>query len=296
MPDTRLPKMDLTALSPQERRVGQLASREPLKFATSPVAAIAELAGTSDATVIRTARSLGFAGIKEMKAAYARSVQEERSLPGNIRAQLDELDRTGASATPTQVATKVAADISDLILRTASALKSDALTLSCSAIEEGTRTFLFGLGSAHFIANYFALSLERMGLTTSQIGDAGHASADALARLSASTPMVVIAPHAVFPEIEVVMRLAAERKSQIILLSQDFPPSDLASSVVHLPISSAVGTAASESAGAWALVDVIAAEIARRNSDAVVKQRQEIQKYRDQLALSKAEVRRRRPS
>lgn len=295
MRDRRVPQLDLSGLSSQERRVGQFASREPLKFATSSISAIASIAGTSEATVIRAARSLGFSGIKDMKSAYAQSVQEERSLPASIRAQLDELARSGANATSAQVATKVATDISDLILRTASSLDSDELSRTCAFLEEGTRTFLFGLGSAHFIAGYMSLSLERLGLSTSQISDAGHGGADALARLSDSTPLIVIAPHAVFPEIEVLMRLAAQCTSKIVLVSQELPPTDLANGIVHLPISSAVGTAASESAGAWLMADIIVAEIARRDSDAAVTQRQEIQKYRDQLALSRVEVRRRRP-
>ncbi|TSI15099.1 MurR/RpiR family transcriptional regulator [Brevibacterium aurantiacum] len=295
MSENRPPQFDLTGLSAQEKRVGQFATREPLKFATSSVSAIAHWAGTSEATVIRAARSLGFTGIKEMKVAYAHSIDGELSLTATIRAQLDELASAGAGATPAQVATKVASDISDLLLRTASSLESDELSRTCAAIEQCTQTFLFGLGSARYIADYLSLSLDRLGFATSLISDAGHASADALAKLSESTPLIVFAPHAIFPEIEVVMRLALENATTMVLISQELPPPDLDSSIIHLPISSAVGTAATESAGAWLIADVIVAEIARRNSDAAVTQRQKIQKYRDQLTLTRSEVRRRRP-
>jgi len=57
----------LAELSPTERRVASFLAEHPEEVAFISAAEIAAQVGTSDATVVRTVQSLGYAGLPELK-------------------------------------------------------------------------------------------------------------------------------------------------------------------------------------------------------------------------------------
>ena len=59
------------SLAPAERRVAQLLLELGPEATLLSAAALAEQLGTSDATVVRTAKSLGYAGLAELRRALA---------------------------------------------------------------------------------------------------------------------------------------------------------------------------------------------------------------------------------
>ena len=93
-----------TSLSPSERRVAEVFrdSREEVLFASA--AMLAMKAGTSDATIVRTARTLGFTGLDDLRRAVAAELKAELSQADRLAATLAEavadpssvLDRTVA--------------------------------------------------------------------------------------------------------------------------------------------------------------------------------------------------------
>src|SRR5438552_16628176 len=58
-------------LAPAERRVAELLVDLGPEATLRPAAALAEQLGTSDATVVRTAKSLGYSGLAELRRALA---------------------------------------------------------------------------------------------------------------------------------------------------------------------------------------------------------------------------------
>src|SRR5262249_52866015 len=97
----------LPALSPTELRVARffLERRESLLLGSAME--IAALAGASDATVVRTARSLGFDGLAELReAALAGLTKGAASTPsGRLRRTLDQAGGDPAAALHHVVAT-----------------------------------------------------------------------------------------------------------------------------------------------------------------------------------------------
>ena len=59
----------LDSLSPRERAVTDFLLDRPSEAVTASAAELAARTGTSDATVVRTARSLGYGGLRELKRA-----------------------------------------------------------------------------------------------------------------------------------------------------------------------------------------------------------------------------------
>ncbi|TFY97552.1 hypothetical protein EZ242_17520 [Ramlibacter rhizophilus] len=64
-------------LPPAERRVGELALKDPAAFSRWPVSEIAKRSGVSTPTVVRFCRSLGYDGLTDLKERLARMTSTE---------------------------------------------------------------------------------------------------------------------------------------------------------------------------------------------------------------------------
>ena len=67
----------LPALAPGERKVGETLMQDPQRVLAEPIAALATRAGTSEPTVVRFCRSVGFGGFAEFKVALVDAMREE---------------------------------------------------------------------------------------------------------------------------------------------------------------------------------------------------------------------------
>ena len=77
-------------ISPAERRVAQffLENREEVLIASA--SALAHQAGTSDATVVRTAKAMGFSGMEDLRRTLARELREDLSPASRVAHTLSE--------------------------------------------------------------------------------------------------------------------------------------------------------------------------------------------------------------
>lgn len=77
----------LPALSPSERKVAQFLLEAPLEFAFRAASDLASRAGVSEATVIRFARSLGYAGYADLRQAAQAAVRADRYVNRGLLAE-----------------------------------------------------------------------------------------------------------------------------------------------------------------------------------------------------------------
>ena len=84
-------KAGLETMSPAELRVSRYFqdNREEVLFASA--SALAKKAGTSDATVIRTAKALGFSGMEELRRTLAAELRENLSPAARLASTLGEV-------------------------------------------------------------------------------------------------------------------------------------------------------------------------------------------------------------
>ena len=275
--------LDLSRLTGQEQRVGEFAVREPLRFATSSIERIAEWTSTSQATVIRTSRSLGFAGVKEMKARCAALVEESRDLAGHLESRLSKLPAADNVRGPGELAQRITSDSADVILALGRHLDLDRFTEAVAAIDGSDRVVAYGLGTASYIAGYAALALERIGQPAVSMTGGGHMNADALLQLHPGDALLVVAPRVIFPDVQALMKHAETEVAHTIVMSQEHLPETAGSRTIHLKLPSAVATSATESVTAWVLVETIVAELARRHADRALETSARLQHYRDVL-------------
>ncbi|WP_431867696.1 MurR/RpiR family transcriptional regulator [Nocardiopsis eucommiae] len=270
-------------LTRSERNVVALAEQDPLRFATSTAVAIADMAGTSEATVTRTAHKLGFSGVKEFKQACASQVGAGRSLGATIRDRLKSLEGHGEEVSSHGTARAVLAASAQVLLEFSESFPKAEFEETVGLVESSRRTVVYGLGTGSHVAEYLSLGLRRIGLRSRAASGSGHTLADEVHSLESEDAVIVVAPRVLFNDIDNLIAEAAPRVARVVLVSQA-PPSPRSPEVLYLPLPSTAGSPASEITAACALSDSLVSEIARRHPATAIRARDGLQRLRDALS------------
>jgi DNA-binding MurR/RpiR family transcriptional regulator len=223
--------MDTTELSLQDRITGRLAlmskaerkvaeylrthSREAI-FATAEQ--IAAAAGTSDATVVRTARSLGYAGLLELRHSLTRQVVRATSPvppPGRPDEQV-----SATAALLDRVFTEAAQRLADTWRLTTEA----AFDTAVATLADARDVLAFGIGPSESVAAYLALRLRRIGRRARVSGATGFRLADDLLELGPGDVVVLYSPSRLLAELEIVLDHAAAVGARAVLISDSLVP------------------------------------------------------------------------
>ncbi len=158
----------LPSLPPAEARVAQRVIDDPEAVAGSTITELAQACGTSETTVIRFCRAIGFAGYPELRltlateAGRAQSVTQGRTIGSDI----------SADDTLQQVVEKIAFADARAVEETANQLDIEALERVVDAITEARRVDVYGVGASAFVALDFQQKLHRIGRTSYAWSDA----------------------------------------------------------------------------------------------------------------------------
>ncbi len=163
MPDTATPdtrvriRALLPTLAPAERRVAERVLADPAAVSASTISALAHLCETSETTVIRFCRAVGFTGYPALRLALAaesgRGAAGARDLTGDIVAE-DDLDK---------VVAKIAFADARAVEETAQQLDLRELHAVIEALVGAGRVDVYGVGASGFVALDLQQKLHRIG-------------------------------------------------------------------------------------------------------------------------------------
>ncbi|WP_203335373.1 MurR/RpiR family transcriptional regulator [Nocardioides limicola] len=144
-------RASLPGLHPGEQRVCQVISDRAEWVIESTTAELAEAAGVSAATVVRTAQRLGYRGFPHLKVLLARDLGVSTPVsPG------------GSSAAPVMVHDYFG-QIAAALPQMAALLSDEALTQAVALISEADRVLVAGNGVSSTVAQDLALRLTSVG-------------------------------------------------------------------------------------------------------------------------------------
>lgn len=158
----------LPSLPPAEARVAQRVIDDPEAVAGSTITELAQACGTSETTVIRFCRAIGFSGYPELRltlateAGRAQSVAQGRTIGSDI----------SEDDTIQQVVEKIAFADARAVEETANQLDIEALERVVAAITDARRVDVYGVGASAFVALDFQQKLHRIGRTSYAWSDA----------------------------------------------------------------------------------------------------------------------------
>lgn len=262
-------------LSEAQRKVALLAQVDPLRFATISIEDIAAAAEVSEATVVRTARRLGFAGLPQMKAACLDRHRGSSSLSEVARERLGSLGENVESS----VLSSHAAIGQDF----ASTFRSAQYASLLAACAASSRIVLYGFGTAYSVATYAAIECHRNGFDALALTGGGHGLADAIFTVRESDCVITLAPikfgedHARFVE------AAAKVAQHSTVASQLDLPETVGANVNWLRLPPTGGTPTSETFVLWTLLDVFIARLAADHRGRVLGAREKLQGIRNEV-------------
>jgi len=147
----------LPQLSPAEARVAHIVEVDPAAAAALTVNQLADLAATSSATVVRTAKSLGFDGYPQLRLALAaHGASRQGATP--LGAQITESDSLGV------VLAKLVAFESQQLHDTAELIDPIALEQVVALLAGARRIDVYGISASGLVAQDLTQKLSRIGL------------------------------------------------------------------------------------------------------------------------------------
>ncbi|GAB2965817.1 MurR/RpiR family transcriptional regulator [Amycolatopsis acidiphila] len=172
---------------------------------------------TSDATVVRTAKSLGFAGLLDLRRTLAAEVVVETSAARHLHGE-----RAGGTDRATgeeSVVAKVFAEAAERLAATFRLVDEDEFSAAVDLLDEAREVLSFGLGGSGMLARYLSMRLTRMGRRARASWATGFQLADDLLELRADDLIVFYIPSRLVGEIEVLLDHAHAVGARVLLIS-----------------------------------------------------------------------------
>ncbi|WP_443052953.1 MurR/RpiR family transcriptional regulator [Streptomyces sp. NBC_01186] len=148
------------------QRVAEAVAGDPAGCAQLTVTGLAERTGTSEATVVRTSRLLGYPGYRDLRLALAGlAAQQESGAAPAVTADIAVDDPIG------DVVAKLALDEQQTLADTAAALDTGQVEAAVAAMAVARRIDVYGVGASGLVSQDLAQKLLRIGMVA-------HAHAD----------------------------------------------------------------------------------------------------------------------
>ncbi len=203
--------------SPAERAVAEFLVSSGARAAAMSAQQIADAAGTSDATVVRTAKSLGYENLRELRQAIVDDPAEV-DLPARLRATLATTSATHDF-------------LSDAVERQLGALDALVRRVSPEDFERATRTLATAsrlwwsaIGPSAFLASYAAFLCRRLGTPAGTLIHAGPDHADELLDVGRRDAVIVLAYGRIHAHVRVLLDHAAAVGAPVVLITETATP------------------------------------------------------------------------
>jgi DNA-binding MurR/RpiR family transcriptional regulator len=240
---------------------------------------IAARSGTSDATVIRAARRLGFSGLPELKRlcsrAMAKSVPTTERLSQRFRATGDDI---------VAIKKRVFSTVHEIMDSCEEKLDVAQLSLATQLLDQADTVWCMGIGRSEVEARHCAIALSRVGLRTRHTGSSGFSLANELIDLRAGDVIVLFHTARETPELRLVVDHAEKLGCRVVMVC-GVQLTDLYRekvSAVLTCVGSATGLA-SWTLGAIVVSDMLAYGIAARNQGRALETRERLADLRGRL-------------
>ncbi|MFA7109362.1 MAG: MurR/RpiR family transcriptional regulator [Sphaerochaetaceae bacterium] len=203
-------------LGEQEKAVVELIKRNPKDFLNLSIAEIAKESKTSQSTVVRFCRHLGYSGLKEFKISLS---SEGRAIPKIINNEILYGDSIEL------IVNKVFSGCMASLKSSFSCLDLDSIDKACEEMKNAKNIDIYGQGGSASVAKYFSHQLMKVGVRNNFYSDS-LSSRLSYSQFTENEVVVIISTRG---ENKDLLKVAEKAKSlgvKIILIT-DFPKSSI---------------------------------------------------------------------
>lgn len=275
--DTRVGSA-LATLPPAEQKMARFFIEQKHAVLLGSAAQIAEQAGASDATVVRTARSLGFDSLAALREVLLADLTGTISPSGRLKRTLDETSSDAGRALDHVV---------DIHVEVLEALKrgdiAAGFTRAVALLGAARCRHVFGIGPSGALAEYASLQFNRIGSPTRALSASGVALADQLLWLEEGDAVLMLAYAPLYREVTVVLDEARRKGVPTVLISDSLGPfvADKVAEVLAVPRGKAGHLAMH--AGTMVLIEAMIVGLAAHHRDAALDRLDRLSSLRTEI-------------
>jgi DNA-binding MurR/RpiR family transcriptional regulator len=204
----------LGQMSPAEQRVARFFQENREEVLIASAAALAAKAETSDATVVRAAKALGFSGLEDLRRSLADELRNSLSPAERLTRTLGEVGDSLFAAF--ELTLGIHLQSLESLRRS---ITPELFEKAVDAIVAAQRVVVFGLGPSAAIANYLVTQLIRFGLDACSLTNTGLLFADDLRRLHEGDLVIMLAYGRVYAELTALLNEIDRRGLRSLLIT-----------------------------------------------------------------------------
>lgn len=201
----------LESLSKMGRKTAECMAENQDKLIYSSITELAELAGTSEATVTRVCTKLGYSGFQALKVSVARElVSQQEKIHEDLK----------ADSPPEVVIDKIFSSAIHTLTMTRKALDGKAVASSIDALCRARRIVVIGNGNSGAIALDAQHKFLRIGLNVSAYTD-DHMQMIAVVSMTREDVLIAISHSGSSRDVAEAMQLAKENGATVISITNN---------------------------------------------------------------------------
>ena len=209
----------LNRLSAAERQAVRFFQENREDVLVASAADLARKIGTSDATVIRATRALGYSGLDDMRRRLAVELRSSLSPAARLTRTLGEVRKDSASALELTVHIHL-----NSLERLLHDISPELFSTVVERLAAAPRIVVFGIGPSSAMAEYLVVQLRRFGLDSLSLTQTGLLLADGLHRLRKGDLVIILAYSRVYRELDALLKRSSVLKLSTILLTDTLGP------------------------------------------------------------------------
>ena len=201
----------LESLSKMERKTAECMAENQDKLIYASITELAELAGTSEATVTRVCTKLGYSGFQALKVSVARElVSQQEKIHEDLK----------ANSPPEMIIDKIFSSAIHTLTMTRKALDGKAVAGSIDALCRARRIVVIGNGNSGAIALDAQHKFLRIGLNVSAYTD-DHMQMIAVVSMTKDDVLIAISHSGSSRDVAEAMQVAKENGATVISITNN---------------------------------------------------------------------------
>jgi len=272
-------------LRPAQKRVALYFAANRDQAVVASAAQLAKNTGTSNATVVRVTRTLGYSGMADFRRQLAAELNPNLSPAARLGRTLDEIGDDPQAVLASVL--DIHQDALDSLRREVSGKLFHKVV---TRLVKSRRIFVFGIGPSGAMADYFALQLNRLGLDALALTQTGLLLADGLHKLRRKDCLVILAYSRIYREVETALDAAQAQAVKCILLTDTLRAALAPRVDLILPVARGRASAFSMHTATLGLIEALLAGVAKSREQPTLKALGELNDLRVKLVSDKSRL------
>lgn len=269
-------------MSPAEQRVARFFQENRQEVLITSAAVLAGKAQTSDATIVRTTKALGFSGLDELRRTLADELRNSLSPAERLTRTLGEVGNSLSAAFQTTL--EIHLQSLESLRRTVTAEQFEKAVESVIGVR---RVLVFGLGPSSAMAAYLVIQLARFGLDAASLTNTGLLFADDLRKVRRGDLVIILAYGRIYAELDALLDEIRRHKVASLLLTDT-----LAAKLCHrvdlvLPVARGRADMLSMHTATLGLIEALLVGVATKRPRETLASLEELNEAREKLAVNR---------